>query len=99
MQLPATKSKKRSFLICREHFTDNIEKKYFCSALKQQLSNKMIYSKEIIVLGRRAFLEIISSFLRKLYGISVNLKRISFKPKSKCQVRRIVSLFLNHKFF
>ena len=35
--------------ICPEHFTDNIERKYFRSALKQWLSNtKMIYSKEII---------------------------------------------------
>ena len=38
-------------LICPEYFTDNIERKYFCSALKRRLSNKMIYSKEIIVLG------------------------------------------------
>ena len=38
--------------ICPEHFTDNIERKYFRSALKRRLYNKMIYSKEIIVLGR-----------------------------------------------
>ena len=31
-----------------EHFTDNIERKYDCSALKRRLSNKIIYSKEII---------------------------------------------------
>ena len=34
------------------HFTDNIERKYFRSALKRRLYNKMIYSKEIIVLGQ-----------------------------------------------
>ena len=39
-------------LICPEHFTDNIERKYFRSALKRRLYNKMIYSKQIIVLGR-----------------------------------------------
>ena len=38
--------------ICPEHFTDNIERKYFRSAVKRRLYNKMIYSKEIIVLGR-----------------------------------------------
>ena len=38
--------------ICPEHFTDNIERKYFRSALKRRLYNKLIYSKEIIVLGR-----------------------------------------------
>ena len=39
-------------LICPEHFTDDIERKYFRSALKRLLSNRMvIYSKEIIVLA------------------------------------------------
>ena len=38
--------------ICPQHFTDNIERKYFRFALKRRLYNKMIYSKEIIVLGR-----------------------------------------------
>ena len=38
--------------ICPEHFTDNIERKYFRFALKLRLYNKMIYSKQIIVLGR-----------------------------------------------
>ena len=38
--------------ICPEYFTDNIERKYFRFALKRRLYNKMIYSKEIIVLGR-----------------------------------------------
>ena len=32
-------------LICSGHFTDNIERKYFSSALKRRLYNKMIYSK------------------------------------------------------
>ena len=39
-------------LICPEHFTDDIERKYFRSALKRRLYNKMIYSKEIIFLRR-----------------------------------------------
>ena len=39
-------------LICPGHFTDNIERKYFRSALKRRLYEKMIYSKEIIVWGR-----------------------------------------------
>ena len=38
--------------ICPEHFTDNIERKYFRSALKRILYNKMNYSKQIVVLGR-----------------------------------------------
>ena len=29
--------------ICPEHLTDNIESKYFRSALKRRLYNKMIY--------------------------------------------------------
>ena len=33
-------------LICPEHFIDNIERKYFCSALKRRLSNKVIYSSD-----------------------------------------------------
>ena len=41
-------------LICPEHFTDNMDRKYFHSALKQRLSNKMIYSKENS-LGRPRF--------------------------------------------
>ena len=60
--------------ICPEHFTDNIERKYFRSALKRRLSNKMIYSKEIIVLGRPRYRWKYSSFPWKLYGISVNLR-------------------------
>ena len=33
-------------LFCPEHFTDNIERKYFCSALKRRLSNNVIYSRD-----------------------------------------------------
>ena len=66
-------------LICLEHFTDNIGRKYFCSALKQRLSNKLIYAKEIIVWGGRGFVEIIAVFSESFTaGISVNLKRIFF---------------------
>ena len=39
-------------LNCPEHFNDNIKRKYFRSALKRRLYEKMICSKEIIVLGR-----------------------------------------------
>ena len=45
-------AKANRIYICPEHFTGNIERKYFCFALKRRLYNKMIYSKEIIVLGR-----------------------------------------------
>ena len=38
--------------ICPEHFTGNIERKYFRFALERRLYNKKIYSKEIIVWGR-----------------------------------------------
>ena len=45
-------AKANRIYICPEHFTGNIERKYFRFALKRRLFNKMIYSKEIIVLGR-----------------------------------------------
>ena len=45
-------AKANRIYICPEHFTGNIERKYFRFALKRRLYNKMIYPKEIIVVGR-----------------------------------------------
>ena len=45
-------AKAHRIYICPEHFTGNIERKYFRFALKGRINNKMIYSKEKIVLGR-----------------------------------------------
>ena len=59
--------------ICLEHFTDNIGRKYLCSALDRRLSNKMIYSK-----NRPRFRWNHSSFPGKLHGISVNLIKFDF---------------------
>ena len=47
----AVYAKANGIHICPEHFTDNIERRYFRSALKRWLYSKMIYSKDIIVLG------------------------------------------------
>ena len=53
IKINAQKLTESQKLICPEHFTDNnYRKKYFRSALKRRLYNKMIYSKEITVLGR-----------------------------------------------
>ena len=45
-------AKANRIYICPEQFTDCIERKYFRFALERRLYNKMIYSKEIIVLER-----------------------------------------------
>ena len=68
-------------LICPEHFTDNTERKYFCSALKRRLSNKVIYSKEIWC--GRSFAEIIAVFPESSTGSQSILSEFSFQPKSK----------------
>ena len=71
-------------LICPEHFTDNIERKYFCFALKRRLSDKMISGDDLFkrdkqFWGGRGFVEIIAVFPESSTGSqSILLKRIFF---------------------